>query len=221
MMVGLKLEIEQGVMEGHKCFAAIYDFLMARAEKTFMRAIRSEVVGKARGRTLEIGCGTGASFPYYPDPSAVTATEPDPFMLQRARRRARLMGIPLTIIRARAELLPFPDSSFDTVISVFVFCSVQDVRRSLAEVRRVLRSHGELRFYEHVRYDHRWGALAQDAVTPLWQWLGGGCHPNRDTPRLLEEAGFRIVRLEVFKLDPPVPPLLFIRPQVLGVARPV
>jgi len=208
-------------MDGHKWFAALYDLIMARAERTFMRQVRQDVVGKARGRVLEVGCGTGASFPYYPDPASVVATEPDPYMLAKAKRRAQALSLPIAIVQAPAEALPFPDASFDTVVATFVLCSVNDPRRALAEVRRVLRPGGEFRFYEHVRYDHRLGALAQDAVTPLWRWMGAGCHPNRDIPRLVEEAGFRLVRLEVHKLEPPLPPMLFIRPHALGVAQPL
>jgi ubiquinone/menaquinone biosynthesis C-methylase UbiE len=208
-------------MKGHKWFAAFYDFLMAGAESTFMRRVRHEVVGQARGRVLEVGCGTGASFPYYQDPAAVVATEPDPYMLARAKRRARALGLPITLLQARAEDLPFPTGYFDTVVATFVFCSVEDVGRALMEVRRVLRPGGELRFFEHVRYHHRLGAWAQDAITPLWRWLAAGCHPNRDTPRLMEKAGFRLVRLEILTPVPPLPPTVFIRPQALGVARPV
>ncbi len=207
-------------MQGHRWFAALYDVIMARAERTFMRPIREDVMGRARGRVLEVGCGTGASFPYFRDPASVVAIEPDPYMLARAKRRARALGLPLTLMRASAEALPFPAASFDTVVATLVLCSVADPRRALREVRRVLRPGGEFRFYEHIRYDHRLGALAQDAITPLWRWMGAGCHPNRDTPRLLEEAGFRLVRLEIYKPVPPLPPMLFVRPHALGVARP-
>ena len=65
--------------KGHKWFASIYDSMTARAEKTFMREVREEIAGGAKGRVLEVGAGTGANFPYYSDRAEeITATEPDP-----------------------------------------------------------------------------------------------------------------------------------------------
>lgn len=207
---------------GHPWFAAIYDRLNAAAERTFLRPVREEVAGKARGRVLEIGCGTGASFPYYRGTvTELVATEPDPHMLARARTRAAAVGRTIDLRQAPAEALPFDDRSFDTVVSTLVLCTVRDPARALAEVKRVLRPGGELRFYEHVRHDHALGALSQDLVTPLWRRCFAGCEPNRDTARLIREAGFEIVELERTTPVPPIPPLYFIRPQIRGVARPV
>jgi ubiquinone/menaquinone biosynthesis C-methylase UbiE len=96
------------------------------------------------------------------------------------------------LILARAEALPFRAGVFDTVVSGLVFCSVADPRRGLAEVRRVLRPGGTLRMLEHVRSVHPWKARIQDRIQPFWTRLMGGCHPNRDTERAVEAAGFRL-----------------------------
>jgi len=206
--------------EGHPWFAAVYDRMMAAAERTFMVGERQAVVGGARGRVLEIGCGTGASFPYY-DAAATErwATEPDPFMLARATQRAAELGCAIDIRQAAAECLPFADGFFDTVISTLVLCTVADPDRALAEVRRVLRPGGELRFYEHVRSGSSLAALGQDVVTPLWRWLAAGCHPNRDIVGAVRGAGFVIETLEPKAPVPLIPPFCVVRPQVRGIAR--
>jgi len=209
------------MMQGHKWFASIYDSMMAGAERSFMRKAREYVVGGATGRVLEIGAGTGASFSYYQDGAEViVATEPDPFMLRRAERRAQEIGRPIELKQAPAEELPFDDGSFDTVVSTLVLCTVRDPQKALSEIRRVLKPGGQMRFYEHVRFEHPFGAFWQDLVTPLWQWVGAGCHPNRDTARSIVEAGFAIQELELLKPVPPVPPMAFVRPHIKGVAVP-
>jgi ubiquinone/menaquinone biosynthesis C-methylase UbiE len=91
-----------------------------------------------------------------------------------------------------AEALPFRSGAFDTVVSGLVFCSVAEPRRGLAEVRRVLRPEGTLRMLEHVRSTRPWQARLQDRVQPVWTRLTGGCHPNRETERAVEAAGFQI-----------------------------
>ncbi len=207
--------------KGHKWFASIYDSMTARAERTFMRDVRDEIAGGARGRVLEIGAGTGANFPYYNDQTEeLIATEPDPHMLKRAKSRAEDVGRTIELRQAPAEELPFDDDSFDTVVSTLVMCTVPDPLRALSEVRRVLKPSGELRMFEHVRYENAFGAFWQDLVTPPWRWFVAGCHPNRDTAGLVREAGFVFQRLEQLKLQPPIPPFVFARPHILGIARP-
>ena len=207
--------------KGHRWFAAIYDRMTASAERSYMKAIREEIVGGARGRVLEVGAGTGASFPYYNDHAdEIIATEPDPYMLERARRQAEEAGRPIELRQSPAEDLAFDDASFDTVVSTLVLCTVEDPAQALWEIRRVLKPSGELRIYEHVRYDHAFGAFWQDVITPVWRWFGAGCHPNRDTASIIREAGFEFQQLELMKPVPPIPPMVFSRPHIKGVARP-
>jgi ubiquinone/menaquinone biosynthesis C-methylase UbiE len=207
--------------EGHRWFAFLYDPFIASGERSYMRRVREEIVGRARGRVLELGAGTGLSFRYYNDHAErIVATDPDPHMLERARRRLKDAGRPIQLQRVWAETLPFKDGSFDAVVSTLVMCTVRDPLRALSEVRRVLKPTGELRMYEHVRYDHAFGAFWQDLIAPAWGWFGGGCHPNREIARLVREAGFEFQRLELTKPDPPIPPWAITRPRIMGIARP-
>jgi ubiquinone/menaquinone biosynthesis C-methylase UbiE len=206
-------------VKGHKWFAAYYDRISQSQEKNFMGAIRADLLKDVTGDVLEIGAGTGLNFPHYAGGARVTATEPDPYMLQRAEKRAADGPASIQLQQARAEKLPFPDASFDFVISTLVLCSVPDPQTALAEVKRVLRPDGELRVYEHVRYKNRFGALSQDIISPLWHWCGAGCHPNRDTERHLREAGFALENIQVRNQLPPVPPMLFVRPHLRAIAR--
>lgn len=207
--------------QGHKWFAFLYDPLIASGERSYMRRVREEIMGGARGRVLELGAGTGLSFSYYNSHAErIVATDPDAHMLQRARRRLKDAVRPIELQQAWAEELPFRDVSFDTVVSTLVMCTTRDLLRALSEVRRVLKPSGELRMYEHVRYDHAFGAFWQDLVTPAWRWFGAGCHPNRDIARLVREAGFEFQRLESTKPDPPIPPWAITRPRIMGIARP-
>lgn len=206
-------------MKGHKWFAAIYDKLLASEEKKFLGAIRAEMLKDVSGEVLEIGAGTGANFQYYSNGAHVVAIEPDPYMLERARKRAADATADIELRQDTAEELPFPDASFDFVIDTLVLCSVRDPRKVLAEIKRVLKVGGELRLYEHVRYKNPIGALSQDIISPVWQWFGAGCHPNRDTERLVREAGFELSDVRMRKELPPIPPMIFSRPHLQAVAK--
>ena len=191
----------------HRWFAATYDFVAGPMEKRLMSRLRERVVGTAHGRVIEIGAGTGASFASYPPDADVVATEPDWFMLSRARRRLRQAALPnITLIRAAAESLPFAEASFDYAVSTLVLCTAQDVARALAEIHRVLKPQGTFRFIEHVRNDESrlWGRM-QDAVTPVWRWFGAGCHLNRRTGAAIEAAGFQLSWTESANAGPGIP----------------
>lgn len=210
-------------MQGHRWFAAVYDRLCKLEEKSpHVRKIREEVIGGASGRVLEIGAGTGGNFPYYTEAAKeIIAIEPDPFMLRRARKALDQVGLPIDLRQAVAEELPFEDDSFDTVVSTLVLCTVASPQKALAEMRRVLKPSGQIRLYEHVRYDHSFGAFWQDLVTPCWRWFGAGCNPNRDTASYVRQAGFEFCELRLLKDIPPIPPMAFVRPHIVGVAYPV
>lgn len=175
-------------MPGLEQIPWLYDALCAVMERTGLGRWRRWLVEGARGRTLDLGTGTGRNLPLYGPDVRVVGVDPARAPLERARRRAP--RVPL--VRAGAEALPFRDGVFDTVVCGLVLCSVPNPHRGLAEVRRVLRPGGTLRALEHVRSLAPWKARLQDAVQPFWTRLTGGCHPNRHTERTVEEAGFRI-----------------------------
>ena len=175
-------------MRGIEQIPWLYDAICALAEWRGLGAWRRWLVHGARGRTLDLGCGTGRNLAIFPAGVRAIGVDPALVSLRRAGRRAP--AAPL--VCARAEALPFRAGVFDTVVCGLVLCSVRDPARGLAEARRVLRADGTLRALEHVRSTRRWKARVQDWIQPAWTWLAGGCHPNRDTERTVEAAGFTI-----------------------------
>lgn len=147
---------------------------------------------------LEVGCGDGRSFEHYPPAvEHVLAVEPDPTARDAARDRAREAAVAIDVVDGDAASLPAPDGSAGAVVVMGVLCSVPDPGRALAEVRRVLFSGGELRFWEHVRSRHRpFRALQAAGDRLFWTRALGGCRTTRDTERAIRAAGFRIVSLE-------------------------
>lgn len=185
-----------------RAFPFLYGLVTAPAERGWLGRRRSLLVAGAAGTVLEIGGGLGANVPHYEGVERVLLCEPSPFM--RARLGPRLEGarVPVQVLDAPAEALPCPDGSVDTVVSVFVLCTVSDVTAALAEVRRVLRPGGRLCFLEHVR-GGGWAGRWQDRIDPLWCRAAAGCHLNRRSEQAITVAGFAITDLERFQ--PPVP----------------
>ena len=175
-------------MRGLEQIPWAYDVLCALIERTGLGRWRHWLVSGARGRTLDLGCGTGRNLPLLPPGIVAIGLDPSWHVLVRARRRAPHVAL----VMGSAEALPFRAASFDTVLSGLVFCSVPDPDRGLGEVKRVLRQGGTLRLLEHVRSTQPRMAWLQDHAQPMWTWLTGGCHPNRETERKVVAAGFDI-----------------------------
>lgn len=181
---------------------------------------RKRLLAGLSGRVIELGAGDGLNFPYYPDPvTEVLAVEPENHLRAQAEQAAREAQASIRVIAGVAEELPAADDSFDAAVASLVLCSVPDQGRALAELRRVIRGGGELRFYEHVRSGRRGVARLQGVLdATVWPRLGGGCHLGRDTQAAIERAGFEIERCERFDFKPS-PISAIANPHLLGVAR--
>ncbi len=175
-------------MRGIEQIPALYDAGLGLLEATGLGRWRHWLASGAKGRTLDLGCGTGRNLPLFSPEVRPIGLDPCIETIQAARLRRP--GVP--IVLGAAEHLPFRSGAFDTVVSGLVFCSVSEPPRAFAEVRRVLAPDGTLRMLEHVRATTRLHARLQDAFQPLWTLLTGGCRPNRDTEAAVRAAEFRI-----------------------------
>ncbi|MGW6205644.1 class I SAM-dependent methyltransferase [Streptomyces sp. NPDC055089] len=177
----------------HPVFARFYARMSVAAESAAgMAGVRAELLSGLSGRVIEIGAGNGLNFAHYPAAvSEVVAIEPERTLRQLAVRSALRAGIPVDVVPGTAEALPVKNEAFDGAVASLVLCTVRNVQQSLAEIRRVLRPGGELRFFEHVRADGRAMAATQRALDgTFWPLVAGGCHTSRDALAAIEAAGF-------------------------------
>lgn len=200
-------------------FARVYARVSAKNEKAGQADHRRELLDGLHGRVLELGAGHGLNFKHYPSTvDQVIAVEPEPFLRARAQEAAREVEVQIRVVDGIADELPAQDGSVDAAVASLVLCTVPDQPRALAELHRVIRPGGELRFYEHVLDDRPRYARFQHAATKVWPFFAGGCHPNRATGDAIVRAGFVIERRRGFSFRP----FVFeapVAPRILGVAR--
>jgi ubiquinone/menaquinone biosynthesis C-methylase UbiE len=199
-----------------RAFALGYDFFFMRAERGGLRELRRRALADATGKTLEIGAGTGLNHDLYPATvSELTLTEPFAPMARQLREKAAALTLPVTVVEAPAEALPFADASFDTVALTLVLCTVPEPDRGLAEIARVLKPGGRFLFLEHVRASDARLARWQDRLNPPWRVFGHGCNCNRDTLATIQRSGLQVERAERGTI-PKMPPL--VKPMLIGAA---
>jgi SAM-dependent methyltransferase len=150
---------------------------------------------------IEVGAGNGRMFAHYPPAvTEVLAIEPEPRLRTAAVEAARAAPVPITVVDGVAEDLPGKAGEFDAGVAALVLCSVPDPAVALAELRRVIRGGGELRFFEHVLAEHPGGLRRVQRLLDktVWPALFGGCHTARDTAASIAAAGFVVEEMSRF-----------------------
>ncbi len=203
----------------HPVFARLYARIASEAERKGAAENRDEMLGGLEGRVIEVGAGTGLNFGHYPhEVTEVVAVEPEPLLRKMADEEAAHSQVSIKVVDGVADALPAEDGSFDAGVPSLVLCSVADQGAALAELFRVVRPGGELRFLEHVRAESRAFARFQRAVDVFHPLIGGGCHTSRDTLAAIEAAGFVVERVRRFRFTPCFVDQA-VSPHIVGTAR--
>ncbi|HEX6444099.1 MAG TPA: class I SAM-dependent methyltransferase [Streptosporangiales bacterium] len=175
-------------------FSRFYARVSPSMDAGGMAALRAELLAGLRGEIVEVGAGNGLNFTHYPtDVHRVVAVEPEAYLRGVAERAAVRAPVPVHVRPGTAERLPLADRSVDAAVLCQVMCSLDDRPAALAELRRVLRPDGVVRFLEHTVADTPGLRRVQRLVdATLWPHLMGGCHTATDTVGLITAAGFTV-----------------------------
>ncbi|XP_032349016.1 methyltransferase-like protein 7B [Camelus ferus] len=168
---------------------------------------------------LELGCGTGANFQFYPSGCRITCLDPNPNFekfLTKSMAENRHLEYERFVVAFGEDMKQLADGSMDVVVCTLVLCSVQSPRKVLQEVQRVLRPGGLFFFWEHVAEPRgSWAFLWQQVAEPTWKHIGDGCRLTRETWKDLESAQFSELQME---RQPPPFKWLPVGPHIMGKA---
>lgn len=185
----------------------VINFAMRNRE---LRPYRERVLTQAHGRVLEIGIGSGLNLPLYgPRVEAILGLDPAARLIAMAQEQANHSKIPVTLITGSAQAIPIDRGSIDTLVTTWTLCSIPDAAAALQEMRRVLKPSGQFVFVEHGRAPEENVRRWQNRLNPVWKRIGGGCHLNRPIRALIEDAGFRMIRLDTGYAPGPRPMTFF------------
>jgi len=168
-----------------------YDRQISFFERMLFAGGRAWVCSQARGRVLELACGTARNLPYYGDAVELTGVELSSEMLAIGRQRAEDLRRAADLRVGDVQALDFPDESFDTVTCTLGFCTIPDTRAAAREALRVLRPGGQLLLLEHVRSPASLVRAGQWLLEPLAVRFEAD-HLLRDPLDYLPGVGFEI-----------------------------
>ncbi|XP_007935995.1 methyltransferase-like protein 7A [Orycteropus afer afer] len=200
-------------------FTVTYNEQMASKKRELFSNLQ-EFAGPSRKLSLlEVGCGTGANFKFYPPGCRVTCVDPNPnfekFLIKSVAENRHLQ-FERFVVAAGENMHPVASGSVDVVVCTLVLCSVESQEQLLREVCRVLRPGGAFYFMEHVAAKpSTWNYFWQQVLNPVWFLLFDGCHLTRESWRSLERASFSKLRLQ--HVQAPLS-LELVRPHIFGYA---
>ena len=155
---------------------------------------RKQLMSKARGKILDVACGTGLNFSFFPAASPITAVDLSPRMLDRARQKATALNLKVQTLVMNAEKLEFEDGTFDTVASTLSTCTFPDPIQALREMKRVCRPNGLILLLEHGHSSVSWLANFQDRNVVQHYHQNAGCRWNQDPLDLIKSADIKILK---------------------------
>jgi phosphatidylethanolamine/phosphatidyl-N-methylethanolamine N-methyltransferase len=172
-------------------FARYYDRTFAPLERIGLAALRREAIAllPENARLLELGCGTGANFEYYPKSHLAISTELSFQMLLAAKEKQRSN----ILVNADAQYLPFGESEFDAAFATLVFCSIPNPKLAFVELKRVVTKGGTVVLLEHVRPNGVLGVMF-DGLSKITTSVFED-HFNRRTAKTAEECGFEVIEV--------------------------
>jgi phosphatidylethanolamine/phosphatidyl-N-methylethanolamine N-methyltransferase len=143
-------EIEAHESKLYSEFAPLYDKVFGKIFYSRLRRVIESLRIPRGAKVLEVGVGTGTSFPAYPRHCEVTGIDLAPDMLARARKKIRDNGwTHLKVLEMDALRLEFANDSFDYVMAFHVVTVVPDPIRMIEEARRVCRPGGRIVVVNH------------------------------------------------------------------------
>ncbi|XP_040196749.1 methyltransferase-like protein 7A isoform X1 [Rana temporaria] len=181
-------------------FTVSYNKAMEEQKKSLFSNL-SDFAGSSKElRLLDVGCGSGANFKFYPNGCRVTCLDLNPnfqTFLSKSQAENDHLKYDEFLVASADNMTPVADASMDVVVCTLLACSVPSTPAVLKEVQRVLRPGGAFYFIEHVAStdESSWTSFFQKVLNPTWKLIFDGCSIRKITWKDLEDAKFSELNL--------------------------
>jgi len=167
------VDIEAHESKLYSELAPLYDKVFGKIFYSRLERVIEDLDIPPGARILEVGAGTGTSFPAYPTHCEITGVDLAPDMLARARQKIQENGWShFKVLEMDALDLQFPENAFDYVMAFHVVTVVPDPVRMIAEANRVCKPGGRIVIVNHFTSEVPLLGTLTQALDPITRWLG-------------------------------------------------
>lgn len=196
-------EIEAHESKLYAELAPLYDKVFGKIFYSRLERVIEDLDIPAGTKVLEVGAGTGTSFPAYPSHCEVTGIDLAPDMLARAKQKIAENDWRHINVRVMNALeLDFPDNTFDYVMAFHVVTVVPDPVRMIAEAKRVCKPGGRIVIVNHFTSEFPLVGSLTQALDPLTRWLGWRTDlklkPFIETTHLKVEKAYKLSKSSLY-----------------------
>ena len=196
-------EIEAHESKLYAELAPLYDKVFGKIFYSRLERVIEDLDLPLGAKILEVGAGTGTSFPAYPAHCEVTGIDLAPDMLSRARQKILDNGWNhIKVLEMNALQLDFPDNSFDYVMAFHVVTVVPDPIRMISEAKRVCKPGGRIVIVNHFTSEFPLVGSLTQALDPLTRWLGWRTDlklkPFIETAHLSVEKAYKLSKTSLY-----------------------
>jgi phosphatidylethanolamine/phosphatidyl-N-methylethanolamine N-methyltransferase len=150
----------ESVVRTYRRYAPLYDKIFGAVLEPGRIKLACAVVAAAPATILEVGVGTGLLLPHYPANASVVGIDISAEMLEIAKNRVVTLGQRnIKLFQSDAELLNFPDNTFDCVTVPYVLSVTPNPEKLVEEIRRVCKKDGTILILNHFSGSHFWWFL--------------------------------------------------------------
>jgi len=175
-------------------FARIYDPFMHKIEEKIFAVKRHSMLNELQGNILDVGSGTGANFAHFSSNANVVALEPNKKMMEFANAKLPVKAnVKLVLGGIGDGEINFEDAQFDFIVSTLVLCTIPNPEQAFEYFKKWLKPNGKLILIEHIRSHNHVSGIAQDIINPAWKLVADGCNLNRNTDKMVADAGFKTI----------------------------
>ncbi len=190
---------DEKIVKAYRRYARNYDLIFGKIFEHGRRQLMKKMSCQSGDHVLEVGVGTGLTFPFYPNGVKVTGIDISPDMLQIAKQYVNgNSNGKRALFLMDAQQMSFADNTFDRVAAMYVVSVVPQPKTLVEEMKRVCKPGGDIFILNHFSNHNLLPKMVETVMLPFQNLLGFS--PRLSMEWLVDNMDLPVVELDQVNL---------------------